>query len=260
MCKRVLIIGANSYIAKALLSHNDDGIVYDKVSASNGEWEHQSFIGYDAVIMLAAIVHKKEDETKKQLYHEVNYELPVKVAKKAKQSGVRYYIFVSTAAIYGSSVTRVNKNTTPNPDTLYGKSKLEAEIELVKLQEGNQFKVGIIRPPMVYGEGCKGNYPRLERLAKYTPLFPAIHNKRSMIHIDTLCKYIRNMVIEETTNIVLPQDDFYTDTSLLVKQIRKNMGKRTILVPGTAWLIRLLMKRSRALSKMFGDWWYEREG
>lgn len=260
MSKKVLIIGANSYIAKALIAQSKEDILYDKVSASNGEWEQKSFKGYDAIIMLAAIVHQKEQRFMQKLYHEVNYELPIKVAKKAKQSGVRYYMFVSTASVYGSNVTRISKDTQPNPDTLYGKSKLEAEKELVKLQEENRFIVGIIRPPMVYGEGCKGNYRKLEHLAKYTPIFPSIHNKRSMIEVVTLCKYMRDMIIEENTDIVLPQDEFYTDTALLVKQIRMNMGKRTILVPGTEWIIRLMMMRSKVLSKMFGDWWYERVG
>lgn len=259
MSKKVLIIGVNSYIAKALLSYKGDEVQYDKVGASNGEWEQKSFSGYDTVIMLAAIVHQRESESMQSLYREVNYELPIKVAVKAKQDGVKYYLFVSTAAVYGSKVIRVRKDTPPSPDTLYGKFKLEAEKELVKLQEDNQFLIGIIRPPMVYGDGCKGNYPRLENLAKYTLFFPAIHNKRSMIHIDRLCNYMNKMVIEEITDIVLPQDEFYTDTSLLVKQMREKMGRRTILVPGTAWLIRLMMKRSRTLSKMFGDWWYEKE-
>jgi len=119
--------------------------------------------------------------------------------------------------------------------------------------------IGIIRAPMVYGEGCKGNYTKLVRLVKYTPIFPAIHNKRSMININTLCDYVVKMIINEESGIFLPQDENYTDISLFVKEIRNSMGKKTILIPGVAWVIRLMMRRIGVLRKMFGDWYFERD-
>lgn len=257
--KKVLLIGANSYIGNAFESYIYNRMEVDKVRASNRQWENVDLSRYDTIVMLAAIVHLKEQKHMEELYREVNCELPVRIAKKAKASGVRHFIFLSTAAVYGSKATRITYTTEELPDTLYGLTKLEAEKRLMQLSEPNQFQIGIVRPPMVYGEECKGNYQKLIKLSKYTMLFPKINNKRSMIYIDVLCEYLEKMIINETTGIKLPQDDQYKETALLVKQIRKEMGKKTILFPGIAWLIRILVKRNKLFGKLFGDFYYEAE-
>lgn len=91
----------------------------------------------------------------------VNHNLPVEIAVKAKKSGVSQFIFMSTAAVFGSKSIIINKDTKPEPDTYYGISKLAAEEELVKLG-GTNFRVCIVRPPLVYGKGCPGNFQTLE--------------------------------------------------------------------------------------------------
>ena len=266
--KKILVIGANSYIGNAFekhikstcISHNKmqtkDEMIIEKVHASNGDWKSANYEQYDVVIVLAAIVHQKEKSGMEELYQQVNCDMPVEIATKAKSAGVKQLIFMSTAAVYGSAVTHITKDTVPNPDTLYGKSKLEAEHKLKEMQTEN-FHVAIIRPPMVYGEGCKGNYTRLVKLATYNPIYPKIHNKRSMISIDKLCSCIEDIVRDSRSGTFLPQDEGYADTIMMIKSIRMAQGKRTVLVPGTAWSVKIAMKRIGAVRKMFGDWWYE---
>lgn len=266
--KKVLIIGANSYIGNAFEKHimnkssnhkemlTKDEMIIEKVHASNGDWKYINYEQYDVVFILAAIVHQKEKNGMEELYRQVNYNMPIEIAANAKRAGVKQLIFMSTAAVYGSVVTHITKDTVPNPDTLYGKTKLKAEIK-IKEMETEKFRVAIIRPPMVYGEGCKGNYTRLVKLATYNPIYPKIHNKRSMISVDNLCDFIERLIYDNVCGIHFPQDSNYTDTVELIKDIRKSNGKKIYLIPGTAWILRLIMKRVKLIRKIFGDWWYE---
>lgn len=267
--KKILIIGANSYIGNEFEKYikckkvnssevpSKDEIIIEKVGAANGDWKNVNYEKYEVVLIVAAIVHQKETASMAELYHEVNCNMPIEIANKAKQAGVKQLIFMSTAAVYGASINHITKDTKPSPDTLYGKSKLEAETKL-KEMETDEFHVAIIRPPMVYGEGCKGNYTRLVKLATYNPIYPKIHNKRSMIHIDHLCSYIEQIIENESSGTYLPQDKEYSDTIMTIKRIRMEQGKKTILVPGTAWLVRCVMKRVQVVRKMFGDWYYDK--
>ena len=266
--KKILIVGANSYIGNAFekyimnkctdheVIHSKEEIIIEKVQASNGDWKYVNYEQYNVVIILAAIVHQKEKSGMEELYRQVNYNMPIEVATKAKKAGVKQLIFMSTAAVYGSVVTHITKDTVPNPDTLYGKSKLEAEYKL-KEMDTEEFRVAIIRPPMVYGEGCNGNYTRLVKLATYNPIYPKIHNKRSVISIDRLCNYMEEIIRNGSSGTFLPQDEEYADTIMTIKRIRMAQGKRTVLVSGTVWLVKLAMKRVGAVRKMFGDWYYE---
>ena len=182
------------------------------------------------------------------LYYEVNYKLAVEIAERAKDSRVKQFIFMSTATVYGSI---------PDPNTFYGKSKLVAEQDIIKLQD-KEYKVVIVRPPMVYGEGCKGNFSRLVKLAKYTPIFPEFHNKRSVININTLSVYLVDILVENEEGYIYPQDDKYFSTCEFIINIKKDMGKKTILFKKINLLIRIFRYRFKVLSKLFGDMYYER--
>lgn len=256
---KVLLIGSNSYIAKSFEDYckdNRNDLEICKVSASNSEWVKKSFNGYDVVVMLAAIVHCKEKKYMENLYTEVNCELPIAVAEKAKKSGVKQFLFFSTAAVYGSAVTRITKNTKPLPESLYGRSKYEAELQL-KLLDDEEFYVAIVRPPKVYGAGCKGNFVHLNYIANHMMLFPKIRNKQSWIQIDRLCEDMIGIIESRKKGVFLPQDETYFYISEYVVQLRAQLGKRTILVPGFNWIIRSLMKRISTLKKIFGDFYYD---
>jgi UDP-glucose 4-epimerase len=257
--KKILLVGANSYIANMFIKYIDkeeQNILIDKVSASDGKWRDMDLCQYDVIVMLAAIVHVKEKKILEECYMQVNYELPIEVAIKAKQSKVRHFVFFSTAAVYGSKVTRITAQTAIKPDTIYGYSKMQAEKRLVELQT-EEYKITILRPPMVYGEGCKGNYSRLIKLAKINGVYPLIHNKRSIVHIETLCKFLYEVIEYEKEGIFFPQDNEYADTIMIIKGLRDDMGKKTLFIPGVAWLVKIFMRYSKTIRKMFGNWYFE---
>lgn len=260
MLKRVLIIGANSYIGtsfKQFIENMDEKeLIIDRISARNEEWKLHDFSGYDVVLHLSGIAHRKEKKTETADYYRVNRDLAYDVAKKAKESKVGQFIFMSTAAVYGSNVSVITKDTIPCPSTHYGMAKLEAEQDIIELHN-DDFKVAVVRPPMVYGYGCKGNFKRLLLLAKITPIFPNIQNKRSMIYIDNLCEFIRLLIEYEEWGYFHPQNAEYVCTSEMVQVIIEEVGQKPHYTKVFNWLIQIFANRVEAISKLFGDWYYE---
>lgn len=257
--KKVLIIGANSYIGKKFNSYVQNNHINNLsvflVSASDGSWKSIDFKSFDCILHLAAIAHRKENKKLKKIYHDINYKLAVDVAHLAKMSGVRQFIFMSTAAVYNPGDRCITKYTKPNPKSYYGFYKLMAEEEICKMGD-NLFKIVIVRSPMVYGEGCKGNYQKLKKLARFLPIFPDYHNKRSMIHIDNFCKFLIDVIINEKNGIFFPQDKKYIDTCEMFVELRNKIGKRTRLTKVLNFLIKLLIPYSKTFSKLFGDFYY----
>ena len=191
--KKILITGKNSYIGmsfKNWLEQNySNEYEVESISLRNNLWKDKDFSRFDVVYHTAGVVHIKENKKNRELYYKVNRDLTFEVAKKAKKEGVKQFIFLSSMSVYGLITGVIDENTPLSPNTSYGKSKFEAERLLLTLEDNN-FKVAILRPPMVYGKGCKGNYPKLAKLAKVLPVFPDIQNKRSMIYIDYLNEFV----------------------------------------------------------------------
>ena len=184
--RKILIIGANSYIGTSFeeyILNSKVKYIVDTVDVIDGSWRERSFTGYDTIIHVAGIAHIKESEDNKDLYYKVNYELAVEVASKAKAEGIKQFIFLSSMSVYGMDIGIITKKTYPNPVTNYGKSKLMAENDIRKIEDA-EFKVAVVRPPMIYGEGCKGNYNALIKFAEKMPIFPNVDNRRSMLRID----------------------------------------------------------------------------
>lgn len=259
--KKILIIGKHSYIGtnfqKYLSLVHSDWIV-ESVGASDGEWENISFLGYHCILFTAAIVHKKEKGMSYDIYKKINCDFPVQVAKKAKKAGVEQFIFLSSMAVFGSRAEKITFQTIPEPDSFYGRSKYEAEQKLQKLQDAN-FHLAILRPPIVYGEGCPGNYGRLKKLARWTFLFPDTKNRRSMIEIGQLCKELCHIVEKNSSGIFHVQDETYVNTAQMVRQMRTELGKKTWLISWMNWILVPLAKRVGLLRKIFGSLWYEKE-
>jgi UDP-glucose 4-epimerase len=263
--KRILITGKNSYIGisvEAWLMRESDKYMVDTVDMVDGSWKKMDFSIYDVVFHVAGIVHQKEKPDMKDLYFKVNRDLPIEVARKAKLDCVKQFIFMSTMAVYGEDGELgrevVIDNSTPlNPKTNYSLSKVEAEREVSKLNDDN-FKIVILRPPMVYGPNCPGNYARLEKLAVRLPIFPMIDNKRSMLHIDKLCQYIKSYIDTEAEGLFLPQDDNYVNTSLLVKELAMKNGKSIHLSKTAGLIIQLIGKRFNLINKVFGNLVYKK--
>ena len=266
--KRILITGANSYIGtsveKYLLQWPDEYQV-DTIDMIDGSWREKSFAGYDSVFHVAGIAHQdsgKITEERKKLYYQVNTDLAIETAKKAKADGVKQFIFMSSIIVYGVSAKMgekkvITRDTVPAPAGAYGGSKLQAELGIQPLHDENSFKVCILRPPMIYGPGCKGNYPLLEKAALRLPFFPDIQNERSMLHIDGLCAFFKSAIDQCIGGVCFPQDPQYVCTSQMVKDIALTHGRTICLTRVFNPLLRLLSGRVVVVDKVFGSLIYE---
>lgn len=193
----------------------------DTVDMVDPFWRDRSFIGYDSVFHVAGIAHIKATKKNKTQFYQVNRDLAVAVAKKAKRDAVPHMIFMSSMSVYGLISGFINHSTQPAPKSDYGKSKLEAE-NIIRALEDDTFKVAILRPPMVYGKGCRGNYQQLARFARTFSVFPFIENKRSMLYIGNLVYFVRQLINTQKGGVFLPQNDQYVCTSRMVEEIARH--------------------------------------
>lgn len=258
--KRVVITGADSYIGRSFMTYvsNDHRLEVTELDVRDESWKDHDFSGYDTVFHVAGIAHFSKDESQKDLYYHVNTELTETVAKVAKSQGVSHFVFMSSIIVYGDSTAKeriITVDTLPSPSDFYGDSKWQAEQRLNALSD-EQFSVAIIRPPMIYGKGSKGNYPRLSRLAQKTPVFPRINNQRSMLHIDNFSEFVKQLILTKGTGVFFPQNKEYVCTSELVREIAKQYGKQIYLTSVANSLIRLLF-RLDSVKKLFGNLVYE---
>ena len=266
--KKILITGRGSYLGnslKAYLEAFGNHYRVDCVSLRSGDWMEQSFRGYDAVYHTAAIVHQprsKTDPGELARYRAVNRDLAVAAAKKAKAEGVRQFVFLSTMAVYGltaafGKTVTITAQTPTVPKDNYGLSKLEAERALLSL-EGPDFRVAILRPPMIYGKDCKGNFRSLVSMARRLPFFPKVPNRRSMLYVGSLNRLVQQIIDREDRGIFCPQDPEYVNTSAMVQAIAASQGKHLLLIPGFSWALHLLRHLTGAVDKAFGSLVYDK--
>lgn len=270
--KKVLITGANSYIGTSFenwIKENCPEIMTDTMDMRGDGWRRNSFNGYDAIFHVAGLAHAdigKVTEEQKQLYYQVNTELTVECARKAKTDGVKQFIFMSSMIVYGESggigtPKMITKDTPLAPANFYGDSKVKAEEGLRELETEN-FKIVILRPPMIYGKGSKGNYPLLAKMAKKLPLFPKEANERSMLYIGNLCKFVSLMILNEERGTFFPQNAEYVRTSDMVRAIAAEKGKKihltAIFHPALLFMGKLGGKPGGMVNKAFGNMTYEK--
>jgi nucleoside-diphosphate-sugar epimerase len=257
--KKILITGKNSYVGTSLekwLGKHPDRYSIDSISLRNNSWKDKDFSDYDVVFHVAGIAHIKETKENAQLYYKVNRDLAYEVARKAKIESVKQFIFLSSMSVYGIETGVIDKDSPLKPNSNYGKSKLEAE-KLIANLENSYFKVAILRPPMIYGKGCKGNYTKLAKLALKTPIFPDIGNKRSMIYIENLCEFFRQLTDKCDSGLFFPQNKEYVCSSKMVKLVAEAHGKRIYLTRVFNPLLQKL--KNNTVNKVFGDLIYDRE-
>lgn len=261
--KNVLITGAGSYIGTKVenwLNRYPEEFHVDAVDTINDNWKKVDFSLYDVVYNVAGIAHVKAANGEEPLYYSVNRDMVINIAKAAKAAGVKHFIHMSSMIVYKEVKTlkgkQIHKNTVPAPNGFYGDSKLQGEIGVRALAD-DTFKVCIMRPPMIYGPGCKGNFPRLVWLAQKTPVFPAWHNQRSMLYIDNLCEFVKQVIQHEVDGIVFPQNREYADTVEIIRYYAKNSGKKIWITKLFNPLIWLLGNYVRPLGKMFSNSTYD---
>ena len=267
--KKILITGAGSYIGTSFENYINtnfpDKYTVDTVDLIGGGWKEKDFSPYDTVFHVAGIAHSDNGKIapeKEKLYYSVNTELTSAAAEKAKSDGARQFIFMSSAIVYGNSApigkTKIITADTPvSPANCYGDSKVQAEKRL-KLLEDENFKVVILRSPMIYGKGSKGNYPLLAKLALKLPFFPRVQNERSMLYIENLCEVVRLMIENEESGTFFPQNSEYSNTSELVEMIAAAHGKKIKLVGGFTRLLKIMSCFTGLVNKAFGNLTYER--
>lgn len=266
--KKILITGSDSFVGTSFERYVNrccpDLFKTDVLDMRDPNWEKYDFSGYDCVFHVAGIAHSdngKISSDKKSLYYSVNTDLTLKTARKSKAEGVKQFIFMSSAIVYGESskigkAKIITEKTPINPANCYGDSKLQAEIGLRQMS-CESFNVVILRPPMIYGKGCKGNYKALVKLANSLPVFPYVSNLRSMIYIDNLCEFICLMITNDESGTFYPQNSTYSNTSEMVQLIAEVHGRKLFLVKGFTWFLKLLSYVVGIVDKAFGSLAYD---
>src|SRR5699024_9209487 len=261
--KKVLITGVNSYVGNKFAEWMDNypgEVDIDKVSLRDDKWKDIDLSKYHSILHVAGIAHVSTDPKMEELYYKVNRDLTIKVAERAKEAGVKQFVFMSSIINYGdSNQVLIDKNSKPNPSNFYGQSKLEAEKGIQRLED-EAFKVAIIRPPMIYGKGSEGNYPKLAKAARKLPIFPDINNKRSMLHIDNLSEFLRLMIKNEEQGLYFPQNEKYVRTSNILKIIEevhhKNIHLTKLFKPV---LYIMIQYKVSIVNKVFASLVYDQE-
>lgn len=261
---RLLITGAGSYVGTKveqwIKSHSDYQV--DTLDMLSDAWQEADFSAYDAMYHVAGIAHVNADPKMETLYYRVNRDLTVEVARKAKEAGVKQFIFMSSMIVFHESKSlqpeMLTSDTQPNPNGFYGDSKLQAENGLHALED-KTFKVCILRPPMIYGPNSKGNFPRLIRLAAKTPVFPEFHNQRSMLYIDNLAEFVRQAIQHQLSGTFYPQNRELSDTVEIVRYFAKAQHHRIWFTKCLNPLVRLASHFLQPVNKLFGTYYYAPE-
>ena len=260
--KRILITGVGSYVGesvrKYMLAHGDYQI--DAVDTMGDNWKKADYSQYDVVYHVAGIAHVNADPKMEALYYKVNRDLTIEVAKHAKAAGVKQFIFMSSQIVFHESQSLktevLTSATKENPNGFYGDSKLQAENAIKSLVDEN-FKVCILRPCMIYGPNAKGNFPRLAKMATKVPMFPAWHNKRSMLYINNLAEFVRQCVDRELEGTFYPQNREQADTVEIIRFFAKAAGHKvwiTKLLNPFVWLGSFVLQ---PINKMFATYYYD---
>lgn len=230
----ILIIGKNSYIG----SHIDQWLKQynhqvEQLDVLSDEWKTFDYSRYDVIIHVAGIVHRPDCKDW-ELYKRVNTVMPIAIASMAKQQGVKHYVYFSTMGVFqGGKKLKpsvIDKNTPllKDENSMYGRSKLMAEEGLALLQD-ESFSVSYVRPPSVYGKGCRGGYiTGFTKIVKLLPVVPKAYSeaRQSFVYIDNLAECVRLIVENRLTGVFCPQDDVIPNANELFKAIADGIGKR----------------------------------
>jgi len=229
--KKLLLTGSSGFIGQYFIHTYAFKYNIKKFSFLNDNLALLKLDEIDTIIHLSALVHQMGGATKEE-YDRINVEQTLALAKRAKESGVKHFIFMSTVKVYGEETdTPYTEESECLPQDDYGKSKLKAE-QLLQVLEDKNFMVSIIRTPIVYGFGVKANIKNLINLIDKVPLLPFadIDNRRSMVYIGNLCYLLDVLVQYQKGGVFLASDDKSYSTKELMFLISKSLNKKLFLV------------------------------
>ncbi|WP_323592751.1 NAD-dependent epimerase/dehydratase family protein [Aliarcobacter butzleri] len=234
---KLLITGSSGFVGSYFINKYKDKYAINTFSFLKDDLSTLDCGNIDVVFHLSALVHQMGGASTSE-YERVNVTQTLELAKKAKKSGVKHFIFMSTVKVYGEEAdNKYTENSVCHPEDEYGKSKLKAEQELLGLSEegvgdSDGFKVSIVRTPIIYGYGVKANIKSLVGLVKKVPVLPFgnIQNKRSMVYIGNLCHLVDVVIEEQKSGIFLASDDEPLSTTKLIELIAKNLDKKIYLI------------------------------
>lgn len=254
--KKIAITGSSGFIGSFLIKNSSEYSIQE-VDLLVQKVDDVDFLGVESVVHLAAIAHQKNLK-EESLYYRVNRDLAFEIAKHAKQQGVKHFVFMSTVKVYGESTDEGqpwDENSNCFPSDAYGKSKYEAECLIRELGDDN-FKVAVIRSPLVYGAGVKANMYNLIKLVDRFSILPfgGVNNKRSMVYVGNLVAIIKQIIDKQASGLFIPGDREPLSTNQLCIFIANSLGKKVHLVKIPKFLLNISKKIKPSIyNRLFGS-------
>lgn len=278
---KVLVTGANGFIGRALCAHLQHdghqvvaavrrpcGLVNEFVLDENGSTWAQALSGCDAVVHLAGRAHVMNEEAVDplQAFRAANVDASAQLALLAARAGVRRFVFMSSIKVNGERTSLdcpFTPSDAPAPEDAYGVSKWEAEQALQSIAQASEMELVVIRPPLVYGPGVKGNFSKLIQWVKAGIPMPlgTVHNKRSMVALDNLVAFtVLCANLPESPKaageVFLVSDGDDVSITELLHRAAKAYACKTRLIPVPTWLLSRaarLLGRSAAAERLLGS-------
>ncbi len=263
---KLLVIGGDSYVGNYFIKENikryditvisrvETGLEGEIICNNLNEIPDSIFNNIDIVFSLIGIAHRKEKGIE-SLYYQVNRDLVVKLANQAKKNNVKKFIQMSSIAVYAND-KNIDIRTKANPITNYGKSKLEADHILLELNDEN-FKVFLIRPPMIYGPKAPGNIRLLIKLINKFPILPFkdVKNQRTFLHIENFLIYLNYLLLnsDASSGIIIISDSFNISTKELVQAVSKKINKKLFLFNSKLFCYFLRKLKPAVYDKLYGN-------
>jgi nucleoside-diphosphate-sugar epimerase len=220
--------------------------------------------GIDAIVHLAARVHMTGEDAGDALprFRAVNAAGSAALARAARTAGVRRLVLLSTTTVYGdrSHGRPFDESSPPAPATPYAQSKLEAEQLVAGILNGSPTELVVLRPPLVYGPGAKGNFARLVRLVQRGIPLPlgSVRNKRSLVFVDNLADAIMRALDHPaaTGRTYVVSDGEDVSTPDLIARLAAALGRQPRLFAVPPALLRLvgaLLGRGDEIGRLLDD-------
>ena len=256
--KRILLTGANGFVGGFFFKNYSNTYKIKKFSFLNDSFEQLKLNDIDIVIHCSALVHQMNGASKVQ-YYDVNVNQTAKLARKAKDSGVKHFIFLSTVKVYGEESDVSYKESSPtNPTDHYSRSKVEAESYLRSI-ENDKFQIAVVRSPLIYGYGVKANFLSLVNLIKKISILPFKNtkNKRSMVFVGNICFILHQIIVQKKRGIFIATDNKPLSTTELVQLISKCLNKKIFLIDIIFFETFLKIIKPSYYQRLFGNLFFD---